>query len=298
MDNESTLLTPSLMRRLEQLEMTSKRLLVGRLKGERRSKRRGVSVEFADHRPYTEGDDIRFLDWNILVRLDRLFIKLYDEEEDLSLSILVDTSASMGFGSPSKLRAAKELAAALAFVGLVNLDRVTIWPFAERLATPMPPTRGRRGVWRALEFLDNLDAPAEGGGSDLAAACRAFAMRQRSSGVVILISDLLDKNGPEQALRFLLARKMDIQVIQVFSREELDPSLVGDLALVDVEDGDAAEVTISAPLLKRYKMNLDRYLAGVRDFCGKRGIGFMTHASDQPVERLVLKGLRERGVVR
>src|SRR5438270_8397403 len=165
------LLEPEFLHRLEQLELVSRKLFLGRMKGERRSKRKGQSVEFADYRNYVKGDDLRFLDWNLYARLDRLFIRLFMEEEDLHFYVLIDNSLSMDFGKPSKLHYAKQVAAALAFVGLVNMDRVVVQAFNERVTQSLPAVRGRKSLWRVLGFLGKIE-PA--GPSNLRESLRAF----------------------------------------------------------------------------------------------------------------------------
>src|SRR5271168_1207574 len=147
------LLDPKFLAQLEQLELVSRKIFLGRMKGERRSKRKGQSVEFADYRNYVIGDDLRFLDWNLYARLDRLFLRLFMEEEDLHFYILLDNSKSMDFGAPTKLHYAKQVAAALGFIGLVNLDRVVVQAFSDRLVQTSPVLRGRRSLWRLLDFL-------------------------------------------------------------------------------------------------------------------------------------------------
>src|SRR5262245_45365162 len=206
------LLDPEFLARLEQLELVSRKIFLGRMKGERRSKRKGQSVEFADYRNYVIGDDLRFLDWNLFGRLDRLFLRLFLEEEDLHFYILLDNSLSMGFGSPTKLHYARQVAAALGFVGLVNLDRVVIEAFNDRLTQSMPAARGRRSLWRVMDFLQKLE-PA--GPSDLRKALRTFSIKCSGKGVVVVLSDFMDKGGYAEALRYLVARQMDIYVIQV-----------------------------------------------------------------------------------
>lgn len=289
------LLDPQFLHRLEQLELVSRKIFVGRMKGERRSKKKGQSVEFADYRNYVIGDDLRFLDWNLLARLDRLFIRLFMEEEDLHVYVLVDHSASMDFGSPTKLRYACQIAAALGFVGLVNLDRVVIHTFGDRLTQTSPVLRGRRSLWQLMDFLQKL-TPA--GPGDLKRSLREFSLRASGKGVVILITDLMDKGGYEDALRYLVARQFDIYVVQVLSQEEVDPEIVGDLKLVDVEDDDAAEITVSAPLLRRYKQNLAAYRAAIHEFCSRRGVAYLFTTNQVPFEKLVLSYLRQRGLVR
>ena len=289
------LLEPDFLARLEQLELVSKKIFLGRMKGERRSKRKGQSVEFADYRNYVIGDDLRFLDWNLFARLNRLFIRLFMEEEDLHFYILIDNSLSMDFGRPSKLRYAKQVAAALGFVGLVNMDRVVIEAFNNRLTQSMPAARGRRSLWRMMDFLQKIE-PA--GPSDLKKALRTFSLKCSGKGIVLLLSDFMDKGGYEDALRYLLARQMDIYVIQILSQEEIEPEIVGDLQLVDIEDEDIAEITVSAPLLKRYKDNLNGFVGGLKDWCTKRGITYIFTTNQNPFDKLILNYLRERGLVK
>src|SRR5207302_9980106 len=209
------LLDPQFMARLEQLELVSRKIFLGRMKGERRSKRKGQSVEFADYRNYVIGDDLRHLDWNLFARLERLFIRLFMEEEDLHVYILVDNSLSMDFGKPTKLHFAKQVAAALGFIGLVNMDRVVLEAFNDKLTQSMPAARGRRSLWRLMDFLQKLE-PA--GPSDLRKALRTFSLKCSGKGVVVLLSDFMDKGGYEEALRYLVARQFDIYTIQVLSQ--------------------------------------------------------------------------------
>ena len=162
------LLTPDTLRSLEQLEVVSRRLLAGRMKGDRLSRRKGRGSEFVDFRPYAVGDDLRFLDWNLYARLERLFVRLFLEEEDLHVHLLIDVSRSMDFGAPTKLLYAKRVAAALGFVGLVNLDRVAVTAFADRAVSHSPPLRGRPSLPRLLNYIDGL---AAAGGGDFNRAC-------------------------------------------------------------------------------------------------------------------------------
>jgi uncharacterized protein (DUF58 family) len=291
----TALLDPEFLHKLEQLELVSKKIFVGRMKGERKSKRRGSSVEFADHRQYSVGDDLRHIDWNVYGRLDRLFLKLFLEEEDLHFYTLLDTSLSMDFGEPTKLHYGKQVAAALAFIGLVNHDRVMLDTFSSTLDAGMSSVRGRSQMYRVVGYLDGLRAS---GASDLTAAAKAFAIKHSGKGVVVIISDFLDKRGYEPALRYLLARNMDIYAVHVLAREEVEPELVGDLRLVDSEDDDIAEITVSAPLLRRYKDNLNAFVGGLKEWCTKRGITYIFTTNQNPFDKLILNYLRERGLVR
>ena len=289
------LLDSKFLVKLEQLELVSRKIFLGVMKGERRSKRKGQSVEFADYRNYVKGDDLRFLDWNLYARLDRLFLRLFMEEEDLHFTVLIDNSLSMDFGTPSKLHYARQVAAALSFIGLVNMDRVVIEAFNDHITQSLPAVRGRRSLWRVLDFLQKLESA---GPSNLKEALRTFSIKSSGKGIVVLLTDLMDKTGYEDALRYLVARQFDIYVIQILSQEEIEPEIVGDLKLVDVEDDDEAEITVSSALLKRYKQNLATYQAGIQDYCNRRGITYLFTSNQVPFDRLVLTYLRQRGLVR
>jgi uncharacterized protein (DUF58 family) len=290
------LLSPEFLAKLEQLELVSRKIFLGRFKGERLTKRRGASVEFADYKNYVIGDDLRFLDWNLFARLDRLFIKLFMEEEDLHFHIIVDNSMSMDFGTPSKLHFARQVAAALGFVGLVNQDRVALHVVNSDLSATLSPLRGRKSLWRMMEFLQKL-TPAQGQ-SNLRRALRTFTVRNTGRGLAVLLSDFMDKDGFEEPLRYLVARQMDVYVIQILSQEETEPDILGDLRLIDIEDNDVTEVTANALLIKRYKENLAAYQEALRDFCTQRGIAYLFTTNQMPFEKLVLTYLRQRGLVR
>ncbi len=291
----TTLVSPEVLQQLERLELVSRRMFRGQLKGERRSPRKGQSVEFADYRNYVPGDDIRFIDWNTYARLDRLFLKLFLEEEDLHFYTLIDASPSMSFGEPSKLHYAKQVAAALGFVGLTHSDRVKVETLGQSPRQPTQALRGRRNLWRLFE---QVEAISEEPTVPLAAGVKSFCLRNPGKGILVLISDLLDKQGFEDALRYLTARQLDVYVIQVLSAEELSPTLVGDLRLIDSEDGDLAEITVSAPLLKRYEQTLNAFVGSVREFCHRRGMAYLLASNQTPFDLLVLRYLRQRGLVR
>ncbi len=295
MSSTSQLLSPDFLARLEQLELVSRKMFRGRLKGERRSPRKGQSVEFADYRNYVQGDDLRFLDWNTYARLDRLFLKLFLEEEDLHVHVLIDNSRSMAFGDPQKMHYAKQLAAALGFIGLVRSDRVRIELLGGENTPHMPALRGRQQLWRLLELLEPIE-PA--GSISLLEGIRRFCLRSSGKGIVVLITDLMDKQGFEQPLRLLASQRMDAYVIHTLSPEELTPTLQGDLQLVDCEDGDRADITISQPLLKRYRETLEAFVASAREFCARRGMVYLLVPTSVPVQRLVTLYLQRRGLVR
>lgn len=289
------LLPPELLVQLERLELVSRKVFRGRMKGERRSKRKGQSVEFADFRNYVHGDDLRFIDWNTYARLDKLFLKLFLEEEDLHFYALIDASESMNFGDPTKLWYAKQLAASLAFIGLVRADRVKIETIGQPAKQSGSVWRGRRSLWRMLDHLEHIE-PGENG--SLADGVKNFCLRNSGKGILVLISDLMDKGGYQEALRYLVAQQMDTYVVQVLSQEEVEPEIKGDLRLIDCEDADVAEITVSAPLLKRYKQNLSAFIDGAREFCTRRGMSYILARNQMPVDQLVSNYLRQRGLVR
>lgn len=291
----SSLLTPQLLAQLERLELVSRKIFRGRMKGERKSTRKGQSVEFSDFRNYVPGDDLRFIDWNLFARLDRLYLKLFLEEEDLHFYALIDASRSMSFGDPTKLAFAKQLAAALGFIGLCRADRVKIEALGGSRTNPGPAIRGRASLWRMLEYLDKIEPDQN---VTLAQGMKDFALCNSGKGIVVILTDLMDKSGYEAALKFLLARQMDVYVIHILAPEELDPELQGDLKLVDAEDGDIAEITVSRPLIDRYKRTLAAFIEGAREFCTRRGMTYLMTSTAVPVDQIVAGYLRRKGLVR
>ena len=289
------LLDPKFMARLDSLDVLSRKILRGKLQGERRSKRRGQSVEFADHRPYVVGDDLRFVDWNIYGRLDQLFLKLFLEEQDLTIHILADASASMETGEPSKALFMKKLTAALGYVSLVNNNRLTISLFADGVRTQLPNMRGRSYLPHMAELL--LTAECDGF-SDFEKTCRDATGDRMGSGITIVISDFFFKQGYETALRRLISSRYELYVIQVLSPQEISPEFGGDLKLMDIEDADTAEITVSSALIKYYKRNLAAYCNEISDFCTRRGGVYVRTNSADSVESLVLNYLRRIRLLR
>jgi uncharacterized protein (DUF58 family) len=309
------LLGRELLARLDRLDVLSRKVFAGRLAGERRSKRRGSGVEFADFRPYAPGDDPRRIDWNVYARLERLTVKLFREDQDLGATIVLDASPSMLAGSPSKLLFAQRLAIALAYIALVNRNRVGLAvvgapgrPPVQRLA----PMRGRTSLRRAAAFiLDNVHAPegapslpAPGPAAGLSRAIRAAATRRGGRGVVVVLSDFLVREDLRDALNWLAAGSdFDAWCLMVLAPAEMDPSreraggVVGDLRLIDAETAQHAEVTVTPALLKRYRQRLDAHVARLRADCHARGIAFELLTSDVDVPRLVLRHLRARGML-
>jgi uncharacterized protein (DUF58 family) len=283
--------TPEFLAQLDRLSLLSRRTFRGSVKGERRSPRRGHSVEFADYRAYGHGDDLRYVDWNIYGRLDRLHVKLFVDEEDLCLHLLVDASASMGFGAPSKLDYAVRLAAALGFVGLANHERVGLGILRERVAEGWAPTRGRRQILPMLNFLADLQ-PA--GGTGLDEGLSNYAKRARESGLVVVVSDLLDPTGYERGIRALLERRFDVHVVHLLDPEEMNPSLGGDMRLIDSETGELRDLTVDGEALRVYRDQLHGFLERAETFCRAHEIGYHRVITDTPVEAFVVAQLRGR----
>ncbi len=293
-----TLLDPEFLRRLEMLTLRARRPVRGVLRGERRSRTRGRGVEFADYRSYQVGDDYRHIDWNIYSRLDRLFVKLFSEEEDTTVHLLVDTSASMAWGQPSKALYAARVAAAIGYVGLVGLDRVGVAFFADRLRRTLPPVRGRGQSVRLMEFLADAAAPPPSATSDLRQTLHEYVHRTRRRGLLVLLSDLLFPAGYEDGLVLARAHRFEPFVIHVLSDDELAPAVRGDLRLVDRETRVGVEVTVDGPALDAYARARDRYLRGVEEFCLRHQIDYVRVSTSLPAEDLVLRYLRLGGLFR
>ena len=284
--------TTEFLARLERLSLLSKRTFRGSVKGERRSPRRGQSVEFADYRAYGIGDDLRYVDWNIYARSDRLHVKLFVDEEDLCLHLLVDASASMDFGAPlTKLAWAVRLAAALGFVGLAGFERVGVGVLRESVAEGFRPARGRLQIQPMLDFLVKV---RPGGPTGLNEGLVDYAKRAREAGVAILISDLLDPAGWETGVRALLERRFDVHVVHVLSPEEMNPELTGDLRLRDSETGETRDLSVDGDAMRAYRQRLSDFLAHAEAFCLAREVDYYRVVSDTSVEEVVGSHLRGR----
>lgn len=283
------------MKKLDALALGARRAFMGASKGEKRSVKRGSSVEFADFRSYNMGDDIRRLDWSAYGRFEKLFLKMFLEEEDLDLTLLLDTSLSMSYGQPSKLLAAQRLAAAVGYIGLKGYDRVTAATFDAELRNRFAPARGQGASSRLFHWLEAQNAA---GTADLFAPMKRFASTARRGGIALVFSDFLLPDGYQNGLKILASRGFEVTAVQILSREELEPTLLGDLKLVDAETGELREVSISSRLLQTYQKNLDAHTNGLKKFCRTFGMNYLLVPSDINVETAVLKLLRGEGVVK
>jgi len=303
------LLTPELLRRLEQFQLLAARRAKSSAKGERRSRARGQSVECADYRDYVPGDDFRYLDWNLYGRLERLFLKLYEEERELPVRIFLDASESMTFGEPRKFDFARQVAAAVGYVALSGFDRVSVIPFPE-LAADFPADRAARlaemaargalrsvrGKRSAIQFFSSLSALSAGGSANLNQALRRGALEARQPGVAVVLSDFLDPAGYESGLSALVGRGFQVDLVQILAPEELSPVTFGDLRLVDSETGATQEVTFGRYRMKAYQQTVQNFLQRLREFCQARGLNFFTASSNTALEELLLKQLRKAEV--
>lgn len=296
-DDRDDLFDEAFQKRLEYLAIVSRRIVAGRNRADRRSKRTGGGVEFADHRQYSPGDDYRFLDWKVYGRLGRLLLRLYEEEEDLSVYLLVDSSASMGVGvgTANKLAYAKRLAAALAYIGLSHLDRISVITLRDGLSARLPPTRSKGRIFRVFDFLREVRAE---GTTDLARAARAFVAQNKRRGVVILISDLFDPAGFETALNTLRYAKFEPYVIQLTSAFDHGEALYGDVLFVDAESGEQREVTVTTALLDQYEKAYAALCTQLSDLCTKKHVPLFTLDVADDFEDAVLRMLRHGGLVR
>jgi len=294
----AALLTPKLLLALERLELVAARRAQSSAKGERSSRSRGQSVEFADYRNYVQGDDFRYLDWNLYGRLEKLFLKLYQEEKELPVRIFLDASESMSFGEPAKFDFARRLAAAVGHVALCGFDRVSVAAFpglgdAPEERAARASLRHVRGKRSAAGFLSHLEALKPAGAAELNAALKRAAFEARGAGMAMVLSDFLDPVGYEDGLGALVARKFQVNVIQVLSPEEIAPSFHGDLRLVDSETGAIQEVTFGKSRLKAYQQTLSKFIGRLRDYCAARGMKFFSVSSAAPIEDFLLKDLRK-----
>ncbi|MGZ6340003.1 MAG: DUF58 domain-containing protein [Candidatus Limnocylindrales bacterium] len=291
---DPTVFDEAFLRQLERLLLLVRAPVRGGLKGARRSVKRGQSVEFADYRDYTLGDDLRQLDWNVYARLERLFVKLFIEEEDLTVTLLVDASASMAGGHPEKLRFAKRAAAALGYVGLASEDRIAVSALGGRAARRQVALRGSGRVFRLLTALSGI-AVADGP-TDLVAAARHAAAQLRGRGLIVLLSDLLDP-GAETVIRDLAATGSELVLIHILGRDEVDPPIEGDLRLVDAESGEGVDVTLDLATVDAYRARLAAWQASLADLAARRAAAYVPLVSDVPLADVIFAELRRRRVV-
>jgi len=292
---EEELFDEEFQRKLDSLVLVSRKVFAGRARAERRSKKSGSGIEFADHRDYTAGDDFRYVDFNVYRRFGRLLVRLYEEEEDLAIYFVLDTSASMGFGEGRKLRYAKQLAAALAYIGLANLDRIGIVATSSRIVERMPTVRGKGQIFKAFHFLRGLTPK---GPTKLKEALESFVAQNKRRGLVVLLSDLYDPEGFERALDVLRYAKFEVFVLHVIDRDDASPKLLGDVRLDDCETGMSREVTVTPKLLEKYRAAYEAYLHEVKRYCAEHQMTYVAADVSVPFDELILRVLRQGGFLR
>jgi uncharacterized protein (DUF58 family) len=282
-------------KKLETLAVVSRRVFAGRMRAERRSKKKGSGVEFADHRDYAPGDDFRFVDWNVYQRFGKLLVRLYEEEEDLGIYFIVDCSASMGFGNGRKFDQARRLTAALAYVGLANLDRVAVIGVNDEVTAQMQPARGKARIFKVFQFLRGVEPS---GTTNLADAVTKVVAQHKRRGLAVLVSDLYDPAGFERGINVLRYNKFEPYVLHVVDRADARPRLRGDVSVYDCETGDEREVTVTDALLARMETAYREYTAEIEHFCAKNQVPYFAADVDVPFDELVLRVFRRGGFLR
>ena len=297
MPSPQTLLDPSFLKKLEALSLVSKRVFAGQTKGERRSLKRGSSVEFADFREYSLGDDLRYVDWKAYGRLEKLFLKLFVEEEDLSIHLLIDTSQSMDFGSPlTKADYARRVAAALGYIALSEYDRVLLSSFSQTLGERMPPLRGKPGIFPFFQFLETKLPIGRRDPVRRRPVPLRFA-QAKNVGIAVVLSDFFDPTHV-QGIKALLSRRFQVVLIHVLDEEEVHPTLTGDLRLIDSETGVAREVSISPHLLAQYEAQLVSFCGGLQTLSNRYNMDYVRASTGVPFEDVILKFLRTGGLLK
>jgi len=276
------------LKKLEYLHVVSKRAFAGHNRADRLTPTRGRGLEFADHRPYTPGDDFRHIDWNAYKRLNRLLLRLFDEERDLPIYLMLDVSRSMA--EPAKFDMARQLAAALCYIGLVHLDKLTIVPFGAGLGRETAAGRGRGRIFRVFEELERLEA---GGDTDLRASFREFASRPRQAGLTVVISDFLDRDGFDAGLKILRTLGHDVFAVHVTSLNDRDPGALGEVRFVDAETGELREVEVTPRLAAAYVRAWEAHAEHLQHFCGRYDVGYVRADAERPFEEIVLKAFRQ-----
>jgi uncharacterized protein (DUF58 family) len=285
------------LKKLEYLSLISKRVFRGSLMAQRRTMQMGSGIEFADHREYTPGDDFRYLDWNLFARLDELLLKRFQEEEDLHVYFLLDASRSMAFGNPPKFDFARQVAAALAYIALADLDRIAIVAFANDIMADFPLTRGKGRILSLLKFLEGLTPAGED--TNLERVATGFIHREQRRGLVIVISDLYDPSGFERGLDLLRHRRYEPHVVQVYDKYEQEPAdMLGDVEMWDVESGLSRKVTVTEKNMRHYRQLFDDFQKNVQGYCNRYGLGCTRTSTDIAFDQLILRMMRQAGAVR
>ncbi|MDX9719097.1 MAG: DUF58 domain-containing protein [Myxococcota bacterium] len=291
----SKLFDDAFLKKIEYLYIVSKKVFAGKLRAERKTRKVASGIEFADHRNYSPGDDFRYLDWNVYSRTEKLLVRLFEEEEDLYIYFLLDTSASMLLGSPPKLDYAKRVVAALSYIGLSNMDRVSIIPFNARLVGRLPPSRGKAQIFKVFDFLEKAE---EGQQTLMVDAFKSFVAQNKRRGIAVVVSDFYDPRGYEECLNMLRYQQFDTYLVHVYDEYELEPNLRGDLELVDCETGERRSITVTPALLERYRRAHREFCEELEEYCVKRQLLYFRTPIQLPFEELILRVFRAGGFLK
>ena len=282
------------LKKLEYLSLVSRRVFRGKLLAQRRTKQLGGGIEFADHREYAPGDDLRYLDWNVYAKYGDLLLKRFQEEEDLHVYILLDASRSMDCGSPNKFDYARRIAAALAYIALADLDRVSIMAYADKPLDVLPLTRGKDRVLSILKFLENVKTG--GAATDLATVAKSLVNRAQRTGLVVIISDLYDQAGFRAGVDLLRHRRFEPHVIQIHTEEEANPTFLGDIELDEMETGQRRKLTVTERKLKQYRQLFHEFLAAIETYCKTYSLSCTRSTTDLPFDELIMRMMRASGL--
>ena len=285
------------LKKLEYLSLVSKRVFRGQILAHRRTMQMGGGVEFADHRDYSPGDDFRYLDWSIYARHGELLLKRFQEEEDLHVYVFIDCSRSMLFGDPVKFDYARRVAAAMAYIALADLDRVSVVAFADQIIDTFPLTRGKNRILALLGFLDSLETK-EHAQTSLEPVARDFIARGNRTGLSIIVSDLFDSSGFQRGIDLLRHRHYEPSIVQIYDAAEAEPAVLGDVELMDMESDLRRKVTINERTLKQYQESFAQFLDSVKMYARSYGLSCAQTPTQVPFDELILRMMRMSGAVR
>jgi uncharacterized protein (DUF58 family) len=282
------------LRRLERLALVSRKRVANQIKGERRSMQRGSSMNFVDYRQYVPGDDVSQIDWNVYGRLDSLVVKLFEDEQNVTIHLLVDNSKSMDWGEPNKLQLALQLAGSLGYVGLCNFDRVQCATFSDTVGAGFGPARNQREAHNLFAYLSDVKAAGE---TNFEASLKSYALQNRRPGLAIVFTDLLSHSSFELGVKHLLERHYEVALVHVLAPAEVQPAIGGDMKLIDRETGRFVDVTLNQRALNLYR---ERYLSwtnGIEGFCARHRILYERIESSEPLDKVLFQTFRRKGLV-
>lgn len=295
-DRQATLrFDADFLKQLEYLALLSRRAFGGKLLARRRRSRLGSGIEFADHRDFVQGDDLKHVDWRVFARHGDLLLKRFQEEEDLPVSFLIDISGSMGTGTPSKHQRSCQLAAALAYIALADMDRVALYGYDTKIRATLPMTRGKPAIMPIFRFLESLGTQQKQ--TDLTAVAREFGRRQTRGGLVVVLSDLFDQPGFQRGIDALRYQRFEPHVLQILSPQDVDPPVLGDVDLVDAETGEQRKLRMTRQTVARYREALAKFDREVQDYCRRYALSHTRIVSDVPFDAVILQMMRAAGTL-